>query len=123
MGDSFRRTCFRDAGSPADAVDRAAGVSGSLDVGRMVKWRTMPNKTLIAVALVIGLSAQTFAAARDVADWRTWRGPANGSTEQGAYPEKFGPDQCLWRVELPGKGCSTPIAAGGMIYVTTPADG
>lgn len=63
-----------------------------------------------------GLTAET-------PDWRSWRGPlGNGSVEQGNYPVKFGADNYLWRTELPGKGCSTPILLDGMIYLTSPTD-
>jgi outer membrane protein assembly factor BamB len=61
--------------------------------------------------------------AADIPDWRSWRGPVgNGSVEQGNYPVRFGADSYLWRTELPGKGCSTPILLNGMIYLTSPAD-
>ena len=57
-------------------------------------------------------------------EWRSWRGPLdNGSIERGSFPEKFGAEQYLWRTELPGKGCSTPIVLDGRIYLTSPADG
>lgn len=36
---------------------------------------------------------------------------------------KFGADKYLWRVELPGRGCSTPILSAERIYLTSPADG
>lgn len=85
----------------------------------MPKKRTpnkrMPNKFLVAAAWIVLFSARLGIAA-EVADWRSWRGPlGNGSVEQGSYPVKFGADQYLWRVELPGKGCSTPILLKSMI--------
>ena len=82
----------------------------------------MPGKSLIAAAWVVCFSAHW--ALAEAPDWRSWRGPlGNGSVEQGSYPVTFGADKYLWRVELPGKGCSTPIALSGMVYVTAPADG
>ena len=60
----------------------------------------------------------------DQVDWRSWRGPdGSGSTDRGSYPDKFGSTQYLWRTELPGKGCSTPIVMNQKIYLTAPADG
>ena len=58
-------------------------------------------------------------------DWRNWRGShANGSLEGEGFPTELNPDQNLvWKFELPGKGCSTPIVVDDLIYVTTPADG
>jgi outer membrane protein assembly factor BamB len=83
----------------------------------------MPHKTLVAaVWLVCCWVPSAFSA--EIADWRAWRGPlGTGSIELGSYPIKFGADDYLWRTELPGKGCSTPIVLGGMIYLTCPADG
>ena len=83
----------------------------------------MPNRILVAAALLVFFSLRSGFAA-DAADWRSWRGPlGNGSIERGDYPVKFGADSYLWRTELPGKGCSTPVVLNGMIYLTAPADG
>ena len=89
----------------------------------------MPHKILVATAWLVFISVLVFFSVRlglaaDAPDWRSWRGPlGNGSVEQGNYPVKFGADEYLWRTPLPGKGCSTPIVQGGMIYLTSPADG
>lgn len=81
------------------------------------------NKMLFAAAWLALCSAR-FAAAADAADWPAWRGPlANGSVQSGTYPVEFGADHYLWRTELPGKGCSTPIVLDRAIYLTSPADG
>jgi outer membrane protein assembly factor BamB len=81
----------------------------------------MPNKTLIAAAWVVCVSAQALG---ESPDWRSWRGPlANGSIEQGNYPVAFSQDKYLWRTQLTGKGCSTPIVFDDRIYLTSPADG
>ncbi|MDB5343799.1 MAG: outer rane biosis protein BamB [Schlesneria sp.] len=83
----------------------------------------MPNKLLVAVVGLVCFSVQLGSAA-DVPDWRSWRGPlGNGSIERGTYPVKFSADEYLWRTQLPGKGCSTPILLDGLIYLTSPADG
>lgn len=83
----------------------------------------MPNKLRVAVLGLVCFSVQ-LAVAADVPDWRSWRGPLdNGSVELGTYPVKFSAQEYLWRTQLPGKGCSTPILLDGKIYVTSPADG
>lgn len=57
-------------------------------------------------------------------DWSSWRGKDHGSVEGEGFPEALDPENnLLWKVALPGKGCSTPIVSGGSIYVTAPADG
>jgi len=82
----------------------------------------MPHRILVATAWLFLLSVQSGLAA-EAPDWRSWRGPlANGCVELGNYPVRFGADKYLWRTELPGKGCSTPILLKGMIYLTSPAD-
>jgi outer membrane protein assembly factor BamB len=75
---------------------------------------------LVAAGCLLLLSVRSGLAA-DALDWRSWRGPLDqGSVERGNYPVKFGADKYLWRTELPGKGCSTPILLDGMIFVTSP---
>jgi len=63
--------------------------------------------------------------AAEPGDWPRWRGPHdNGSGEPGAYPVKWdATTNLLWKYELPGKGCSTPIVCNRRIFLTTPADG
>ena len=83
----------------------------------------MSRTPLIAATSLILFSLQTGRAA-DSADWRSWRGPlGGGSVERGNFPVKFGADKYLWRAELPGRGCSTPILLQDKIYLTSPADG
>lgn len=78
----------------------------------------------LAVAAFALLFAARLCVAADVPDWRSWRGPLdNGSVEQGNYPDTFSAEKNLWKTELPGKGCSTPIILNGLIYLTCPADG
>jgi outer membrane protein assembly factor BamB len=72
------------------------------------------------------LSAQTHAEkAPDTTNWHQWRGPSNnGSTAASDFETKFDDKTNLaWKVELPGKGCSTPIVWQGRIYFTSPVKG
>ncbi len=65
---------------------------------------------VLAVALVSG--------PRD--DWPMWRGPEGTGVARGQAPETWGVDQNLvWELEVPGRGCSTPIVLDGRIYLTT----
>jgi len=59
------------------------------------------------------------------ANWRSWRGgQSSGSVEGDGFPNELNPEKNLeWKIELPGKGCSTPIVDGDSIFVTAPADG
>ena len=53
-------------------------------------------------------------------NWPHWRGPDNnGSMNSGNYPVKWDPEKVLWKIEVPGKGFSTPIVWNNKIYLTT----
>lgn len=83
----------------------------------------MTDRSLI-VALLVFLVGGSVVSAAEIPDWRSWRGPLDsGSVEAGNYPHEFDAENYLWRAELPGKGCSTPILLNGMIYLTASADG
>jgi hypothetical protein len=53
------------------------------------------------------------------ADWSRFRGPnGTGVADLGA-PTKFGEGENLkWKVELPGRGVSSPIVVGDKVFVT-----
>jgi len=71
--------------------------------------------------LVLVITAQ-----HAVADsnWPRWRGPdSNGSMTSGNYPVRWDPENALWKTEIPGKGCSTPIVWNKKIYLTTGTEG
>ena len=78
---------------------------------------------LIAGFLALIASSPVIGAGPD-SNWPTWRGPQDhGSRTAGNLPLRWKPEDVLWKVRLPGKGCSTPIVYEGRIYVTTPAEG
>src|SRR3954470_23894543 len=79
-----------------------------------------------ALLLVVAISGLVMAAGNDAGDnWPRWRGPAdNGGNEVGTYPAKFDAStNVIWKVALPGKGCSTPIVWDRRIYLNAPIDG
>ena len=51
-------------------------------------------------------------------DWPRFRGPGGAGLSDSELPVSFGPDDYNWRVELPGRGHSSPIIVGGSIFVT-----
>ena len=78
---------------------------------------------LFAKCLVFFLIATTLSHAADV-NWPRWRGPdTNGSMTKGQYPVQWDPETVLWKTEVPGKGCSTPIVWNKTIYLTTGIEG
>ncbi|MEO0445285.1 MAG: PQQ-binding-like beta-propeller repeat protein [Verrucomicrobiota bacterium] len=54
-------------------------------------------------------------------NWPQWRGPtADSLAPAGDYPSHFSPtENLLWKVELPGRGSSTPAVWGDQIFVTS----
>ena len=71
------------------------------------------------------LGCAAAAVASELTDWPRWRGPHDdGCAPAGAYPAAWGTDSnVLWKVPLPGRGCSTPIVWKQRIYVTAPLEG
>jgi outer membrane protein assembly factor BamB len=52
-------------------------------------------------------------------DWLQFRGPAGGVSEEKNLPTSWSPTENLrWKVELPGRGPSSPVVAGGRVYLT-----
>ena len=66
----------------------------------------------------------TFGVFADSSDWPRWRGSLdNGSAVMGGTLSRLDESAMAWKVELPGKGCSTPIVVGNTLYLTVPIDG
>src|SRR5262249_39331283 len=73
-------------------------------------------------AIAIGLClAVTGVAALSAADWPQWRGPlGTGVSEEKGLPLRWGPtDNVAWKADLGGVGVSSPIVAGGKVFVTS----
>jgi outer membrane protein assembly factor BamB len=52
-------------------------------------------------------------------DWPQFRGPGGGGVADGALPVRWGPaENVRWKADLPGRGLSGPVVAGGRVYVT-----
>jgi len=52
--------------------------------------------------------------------WLQWRGPFNTGMAQGDAPLRWDdPTNVRWKVELPGRGHSTPVIAGNRLFLTT----
>lgn len=64
---------------------------------------------LMSVLVMTGLGA----------DWRQFRGPGSSGVTDEAVPQEFGADQNIaWKVDLPGRGLSSPIVVGERVFVT-----
>lgn len=75
----------------------------------------------VGIAILSGLGPSATA----VDNWPQWRGRgADGVAPPADYPIEFAADQNVaWKVELPGKGSSTPVVWGDSIFVTCGIDG
>lgn len=57
------------------------------------------------------------------ANWPRWRGPDNSNVmTAGQYPVTWDLEDALWKVDVPGKGTSTPIVWQKRIYLTCSAE-
>lgn len=56
--------------------------------------------------------------------WPTWRGPfGNGVAAAGDYPVQWSSaEHVAWKVDLPGRGASTPIVHNGKLFVASVTD-
>lgn len=56
--------------------------------------------------------------------WSRWRGPSGqGVVDAGTYADRWSPtERVAWKVEVPGRGNSSPIAWGDRLFVTTAYD-
>jgi outer membrane protein assembly factor BamB len=80
------------------------------------------SKLTASVIALLTLSASSLAQGNTPA-WGNWRGPDHNSVANTGNPptewnEEDGKN-ILWKVDLPGKGSSSPIIWGDMIFVTT----
>lgn len=84
----------------------------------MVNWQGRKGKRMIAGT---ALFACLFCALPVRAgDWPQFRGPGgSGVSDETGLPVRWGPTQNIrWKIDLPGRGVSSPVVARGRVYVT-----
>src|SRR5688572_1893679 len=65
-------------------------------------------------------AASSVVLAQPPSTWMQWRGPLNTGMAQGDAPLGWSDSSgVLWKVPVPGRGHSTPVIAGGRIFMTT----
>lgn len=73
--------------------------------------------------IALGLAALAAFAANTVPkpdDWPRWRGPADDGMARTSAPVKWSDtENVAWKIEIPGKGNSSPVIWGDQIFVTT----
>ena len=88
-------------------------------------------KRAIPSAIVCVLALATLAWAGEPSGdagalWPQWRGPSGSGSAHGDPPVEWSETRNVrWKIDVPGKGSSSPIVWGDRIYVTTavPAEG
>lgn len=58
-------------------------------------------------------------------DWPQWRGPGGlGVSAEAGLPTDWSPTRNIaWTTEIPGRGHSSPVVAGGRVFLTTSLEG
>ena len=76
-------------------------------------------------ALLLSLLFSQNAIAADVGGWPQWRGASQDGVADGTdFPTQWTEtDGIAWKVELEGRGGSTPVVADGKAFLTTGAEG
>lgn len=73
------------------------------------------QRMLIATLIALG-----FANTPASADWPRFRGPNGSGIGESDAPTEFGEKKNMkWKVELPGRGISSPIVVGDKVFVTS----
>jgi outer membrane protein assembly factor BamB len=85
-------------------------------------FKLVPVYHAVFLFIVLTISSSSILIAEN---WPRWRGPRDNSTGvPGTYPVIWSEtSNVLWKIELPGKGCSTPIVWDHNIYLTAPVEG
>ncbi|HJR59965.1 MAG TPA: PQQ-binding-like beta-propeller repeat protein [Vicinamibacterales bacterium] len=81
----------------------------------------MTASRVITGLLCLGsLTAVLSAQERATASWPHWRGPSHAGVATGSVPLTWDDTSNVkWRIEIPGRGHSTPVAWGDRLFLTT----
>src|SRR4051794_38703688 len=75
------------------------------------------TRAILLSSLALALALTPAAAG----DWPRFRGPNGTGTADGALPTPDA-DHLLWKVPIPGRGVSSPVVAGGKVYLQSASD-
>lgn len=69
--------------------------------------------------LLSSLALLSLAVSIPAGDWRQFRGPhGNGIADESGLPAELSPQSIAWKINLPGRGLSSPIIVGDRVFVT-----
>ena len=81
--------------------------------------RLAGRERTIALAVVLVIGAPGWASVSTARDWPSWRGPADDGMARGDAPVAWDENQDVkWKVDIPGRGQSSPVVWGNQIFVT-----
>jgi outer membrane protein assembly factor BamB len=81
---------------------------------------TTPTSRVLVAALGLAAAASLAAQQRDPAGWPHWRGPSHTGVAAATPPLTWSDTEHVkWKIAVPGRGFSTPVAAGDRLFVTT----
>src|SRR5262245_20590424 len=82
----------------------------------------MPRTLRFVLAAALLGNASLIATTQDTSRfWPQWRGPhATGVSTTATPPTEWSESKNIrWKIEIPGRGSSTPVIWGDRLYVTT----
>lgn len=86
----------------------------------MAEFRMARFRLLSAAALCSILSTLLLAAQPPGVSWPHWRGPAHNGVADARVPLTWSDTQNVsWKIEIPGRGHSTPVISGDRLFLTT----
>src|SRR5262245_1310414 len=73
----------------------------------------------------LGIGAALSVSASAAEQWPAWRGrDGSGVSQEKNVPTEWTPDKNIkWKVEIPGRGHSSPVVWGNLVFVTTAIKG
>ena len=70
--------------------------------------------------LLLTAAAAAYAQPRATPSWPHWRGPSHSGVASGTPPVTWNDTTNVkWKIEIPGRGFSTPVASGDRLFLTT----
>lgn len=80
----------------------------------------MPSRVITGLVCLGSLTAILSAQERNTPSWPQWRGPSNTGVATGNAPLTWSDTANVkWKIEIPGRGHSTPVAWGDRLFLTT----
>ena len=94
-----------------------------------MQFRALHGRALVAAAALALFSTPSFAQESTVESagaiakgdhWPTWRGPLGTGVAYSSAPVQWSDDENIrWRIDIPGRGFSTPVVWGSKLFLTT----